>query len=181
MLVACDYSQQVRLSQGGAVPAQSTANLRANLIQALIQFALTDRAASQLGVTASDARIAQVAASAKMPDGVSSTTRGLLTQYFHDSARAQLLQAAIGAHLRDPKITTADAVSPNDITAARPYLDKFAAKQSVTVDPSFGRWNGTRVVNTSGSLSVPATVTPTPSGSSSATAVKNLPQSQVCG
>jgi hypothetical protein len=179
VLAACDYSKQGRVSQGGAVPTQSMARLRFSITQALIQFILNDKAARQLGVTVSDAKIAAVAGAATMPRGVSASTRKLLTTFFHESARAQLQQAVIGAHLRDPKITTADAVTQDDLKAAAPYLKKFAAKQHVVVDPSYGRWNGTALVAASGSLSVPVSVKP--GGTDAATAVKDLPPSQVCG
>lgn len=181
VLAACDYSRQVRLSQGGAVPTQSTASLRSNLAKALIQFEITDRAAAKLGVTVSDARIAQLAGTTSLPAGVSGTTKSLLTQFFHDSAKAQLQQAVIGAHLRDPSITTAEAVTQSDLSAAAPYLAKFAAKQDVSVDPSFGRWDGTKLIAASGSLSDPVSATPTPVTGNSASAVKDLPHSQVCG
>jgi hypothetical protein len=181
VLAACDYSKQVRLSQGGAVPAQSTASLRSNLIKALIEFVITDRAASKLGLTVSDARIAQLAGSTTMPAGVSSSTKTLLSEFFHNSAKAQLQQAAIGAHLRDPSITTADTVTQSDLSAATEYLNEFAAKQHGSVDPSFGKWDGTKLVDTSGSLSDPVSATPTPVTGNSASAVKDLPPSQVCG
>jgi hypothetical protein len=179
VLAACEYSKQGRLSQGGAVPTQSMARLRFSITQALIQFLINDKAARQLGVTVSDAKIASVAGAATMPPGISGSTRQLLTSFFHESAKAQLQQAVIGAHLRDPKITTADAVTQDDLKAATPYLQKFAAQQHVVVDPSYGRWNGAALVAASGSLSVP--VSTTPGGAGAATAVKDLPPSQVCG
>lgn len=187
VLAACDYSTRVRLSQGGAVPTQSMASLRSNLTQALVQFAITDKAAQQLGITVSDAKIASLTAGSTMPAGISSTTRSLLTEFFRQSAKAQLEQAVIGAHLRDPKITNADSVTANDpqtqndLKAAAPYLDKFARQQHVIVDPSFGKWNGTALVPASGSLSDRVSATPTPSTSDPAAAVKDLPPSQVCG
>lgn len=181
VLAACDYSKQARLSQGGAVPTQSMANLRANLTKALISFAITDRAASKLGVSVSAARVAQVAGTSSMPAGVSAQTKSLLMQFFYASAKAQLQQAVIGAHLRDPSITTADSVTQNDVSAAAPYLLKFASQQDVSVDPSFGKWDGTRLIDTSGSLSYPVSATPTPATGISAGAVKDLPPSQVCG
>jgi hypothetical protein len=178
VLAACDYSEQARLSQGGAEPTQSMANLRFSITQALIHFVITNEAASRLGLTVSDAKIASVAGSTSVPEGVSPTSRSLITKFFSDAAKAQLQQAAIGAHLRDPKVTTADAVTKKDLQAAAPYLDKFATQQHVVVDPSFGKWNGTALVQASGSLSDPVSAA---AGSSSATAVKDLPPSQVCG
>jgi SurA-like protein len=178
VLAACDYSKQARLSQGGAEPTQSMANLRFSITQALIHFVITNKAASLLGLTVSDAKIASVAGSTTVPDGVSGTNRSLLTNFFSDAAKAQLQQAVIGAHLRNPKITTADAVTKKDLQAAAPYLDKFTAHQHVVVDPSFGKWNGTALVQASGSLSDPVSAA---AGSSSATPIKDLPPSQVCG
>jgi SurA-like N-terminal domain len=181
VLAACDYAKQARLSQGGAAPTQSMATLRFGITQALIQFALLDKAAEQLGLTVSDAKVASVASATRMPPGLSASSRSLLARFFSESAKAQLQQAVIGAHLRDPKITTADSVSQDDLKTAAPYVKKFAAKQHVVVDPSYGRWNGTTLVAASGSLSDPVSVTPTPPGANSADAVTDLPPSQVCG
>lgn len=180
VLAACDYSEQVRVEQGGAEPTQSMASLRFGLMQALIQFDITDEAARQLGLSVSDAKIAEVASTSTMPPGLSSSSESLLKQFFSDSAKAQLQQAVIGAHLRDPKVTTADSVNQSDVQAAAPYLKKFAAKQDVIVDPSFGRWNGTTLVSASGSLSDPVSTTPPAVGGPSP-AVADLPPSQVCG
>lgn len=180
VLAACDYSERVRVEQGGAEPTQSIASLRFGLMQALIQFDITDAAARQLGLSVSDAKIAEAASTTTMPPGLSSSSESLLKQFFSDSAKAQLQLAVIGAHLRDPKVTSADSVNSSDMQAATPYLKKFAAKQEVTVDPSFGRWNGTTLVSASGSLSDPVSTTP-PSPGGPSPAVADLPPSQVCG
>lgn len=181
VLAACDYSKQVRLAQGGAEPTQSMASLRSSLTQALIQFAITNKAATQLGLTVSGAKIAALSGSSTMPPGISPSSRSVLTDFFADSAKAQLQQAVIGAHLRDRKVTTADAVTQDDLKAATPYLNKFAAKQHVVVDPSYGKWNGTALVAASGSLSDRVSAVSTPSTADPASSVKNLPPSQVCG
>ncbi len=181
VLAACDYSKAVRQEQGGAEPTQSVAQLRSAITQALIQFELTGEAADQLGLSVSDAKIASLTSASTMPAGLNTDSRTLLEEFFSDSAKAQLQQAVVGAHLADPKVTTADDVSQTDLGAATPYLDKFAAKQDVSVNPSFGSWDGTTLVSGSGSLSDPVSTTPVPAGSTPAAAVGDLPPSQVCG
>lgn len=180
VLAACEYSKAVRLEQGGAEPAQSMATLRSSLAEALIQFEITDAAAAQLGVSVSDAKIAQLSSGNPMPAGLSKTSRDLLEDFFYGASRAQLQQAVVGAHLRDPKITTADAVTPQDLQAATEYLDDFAKQQEVTVNPSYGSWDGSTLVDVSGSLSDPVSTSAT-AADPAADPVEGLPPSQVCG
>ena len=89
-----------------------------------------------MGLTVSPAAIAKVTSSQKIPPGLSSSDQQLLTQFFYDSAKAQLQQATIGAHLKDPSVTNADNVTSADITAATAVPHAFTAKQSVTVSPA---------------------------------------------
>ncbi len=179
VLAACDYSAQNRVSQNGTLPTQSTANLRLAITQALIQFQLIDQVAHQQGLSVSDARIAQLMGGSPIPSGVSGQHRQLLAQFLRDSAKAQLQQAVIGAHLHHPNITTDAKVSKTDIPLATQYLNKFFAKQSVIVDPGFGKWTGTKLVPSSGSLSYPVSTTPQPGQSTPD--LQSLPASQVCG
>lgn len=176
VLAACEYSKEVRLEQGGAEPGQSMASLRSSLAAALIRFEITDEAATQLGLSVSDAKIAELTAANQIPPGLSETTRELLEGFFLDASRAQLQQAVVGAHLSDPQVTTADHITSADSDAATQYLNHFAAKQDVTVNPSYGSWDGSALVHGSGSLSDPVSTTAT-----AAAPVADLPPSQVCG
>lgn len=182
VLAACEYSESVRLGQGGAEPGQSMATLRSSLAEALIQFEIIDEAASQLGLSVSDAKIAELTSANSLPPGLSDESRDLLDDFFYSASRAQLQQAVVGAHLRDPKITTADAITPEDIEAATKYVDKFASEQDVTVNPAYGSWDGSTLVGDSGSLSDAVSTTPAAAAQSAvADAVEDLPPSQVCG
>lgn len=182
VLAACEYSEAVRLEQGGAEPGQSMAALRSSLAEALIQFEVTDEAARQLGLSVSDASVAKLTADSTMPPGLSDESRELLEGFFSDASRAQLQQAVVGAHLRDPKVVTAEDATPEDIDAATKYLNTFAADQDVTVNPSYGSWDGTTLVHTSGSLSDAVSTTPPADDLAAAPdPVKDLPPSQVCG
>lgn len=182
VLAACEYSRAVRLDQGGAEPTQSMAVLRSSLAEALINFELTDEAATRLGLKVSDASIAELTSANSMPPGLSSKARDILSGFFYDASRAQLQQAVLGAHLRDPQITMTDDVTAEDIDTAAPYLERFADRQDVSVDPSYGSWDGHALVTSSGSLSDPVSTTPTPDPSATgAESVADLPPSQVCG
>ncbi len=182
VLAACEYSKAVRLQQGGAEPGQSMATLRSSFVEALIQFELTDEAVSQLELSVSDAGIAELTAANTMPPGLTEESQGLLEGFFFNASRARLQQAVVGAHLRDPKVVTAEDVIPEDIDAATKYLDKFATNQDVAVNPSYGSWDGSTLVHTSGSLSDAVSTTPPAAGPGAAPdPVKDLPPSQVCG
>lgn len=178
VLAACAYSAQNRISQGGTLPTQSTANLRLAITQALIQFKLIDVAAHRLGVTVSPARIAQLVNASPIPAGITGADRQLLSQFLRESAQAKLQQAVIGAHLRNPKVTSDANVSETDLRYAQGYLQKFYKKQSVVVDPSYGKWTGSKLVPSSGSLSYPVS---TPRPGTSTPDLQSLPASQVCG
>lgn len=184
VLAACSYQEAGRKQQGGAKPSTSMAYLRHVFVQDLISFQISNKAANQMGLTVSPAAIAKVTSSQKIPPGLSSSDQKLLTQFFYDSAKAQLQQATIGAHIKDPSVTNADNVSSADITAAQKYLTAFTAKQSVTVSPANGSWNGQTVQAGNGSLSAPASTVAKrweQLEQNNAQNVTGLPPSQVCG
>ncbi|MGI8576899.1 MAG: SurA N-terminal domain-containing protein [Nocardioidaceae bacterium] len=181
---ACQYIQLNRIAgHTGTQPNTAMASLKSTFAQSLISFQLTDKAFSNLHLSVSDASVAKVVAagSVQLPAGLSDTNKELLTTFFHNSAKFQLEEAVIGAHLKNPAVTNADHVQQSDQTAAAGYLHTFITHQSVSVNPSYGRWTGQAVTPGSGSLSVPVSAAakqPFPNGSTSAT---DLPPSQVCG
>ncbi|HET7172725.1 MAG TPA: hypothetical protein VFI30_00420 [Nocardioidaceae bacterium] len=155
VLAACEFTRLDRIAQGGNSPSTSVAALRSAIANSLIQFELDGRAASALGLTVHQAAMSQLASSINLPGGLDSSAAQLLRQYFTASARAQLQEAAIGAHLKNPKVTSADQATPAEEQASRGYLDNYARRQNVAVNPSYGKWNGTQIVRASGSLSDP--------------------------
>lgn len=179
---ACDITSL--LAAQNPNPSKSSVSYYKHLFtQDLISFAITDKAAAQLHLTVSPAAIARVTGSQTLPDGLSAEDRDRLTGFLNASARSQLQQAVIGAHLSDPSVTNADKVTTSDLKAADPYLAAFTRKQSVQVNPAYGSWDGQRVANTDGSLSKPASpiaATWLRLRQGGSTDVTGLPPNQVC-
>jgi hypothetical protein len=184
VLAACSFSKVQRISTGGASPQTSMAFLRQQLLQSLITFRITNKAATQLHLTVSPAAIAKITATQPVPGSLGSSEQKLLKQFFYDSDRSQLQVAVIGAHIKNPSVTNADNVTPTDQKAAAKYLAAFTARQQVEVSPAFGTWSNGALVRTDGSLSAPVSAaalkwvqlrSPTAQG------VLGIPPSQVCG
>ena len=182
---ACEYTQLSREQSGNSAGAGSLARsgLRASLVDALIHFELTRAKADELGVSVSDAQVAKLASGNPMPDGMDSSDEELLSEFFRDAARAQLLQGVIGAHLKDPSVTTGDNVTQQDVEAAAEYRDSYANKADVELNPRYGTWTGSRVEQASGSLSDPVDTTAAPVAvpGQPADTVAALPESHKCG
>ncbi len=174
----CSFTKIQREQTGGTEPTATLAQARTSLSSALISFELTDLAAAQLGVTVKDSAVANAAAGNPVPEELDEADAELLQGFFEDSARFQLQQTAIGAHLEDPSVTTAAVTDEADAARAQGYLRKFAANQEVTVSPAYGAWNGSFVARRSGSLSDPVSETAKRLTRQSAA---DLPPSQVCG
>lgn len=182
VVAGCGFFKAQRALDGGAVPSTSTAFLRNVFTGSLISFTIVDKAAAQLHLTVSRAAIAS--ATQTPPKGMNSEDRERLADFFTDSARSELQQAVIGAHLKDPSVTNADDVTPDDTAAAEKYLAAFTAKQHVEVNPAYGTWSGGRLLDTDGSLSKAQSseakswlALRAGNGQSAA----GLPASQVCG
>lgn len=181
---ACQYIALGRVAKhSGNQPSTAMITLKSTIAQSLISFALTDKAASDLHLSVSPAAVAKVVkvSSPPLPAGLSDTNKALLTRFFDDSARFQLQEAVIGAHLKNPAVTNADHVQQSDQQAAAGYLATFIANQSVSVNPSDGHWNGKALTAGSGSLSAPVSSAARLPPPTSPTAVADLPPSQVCG
>lgn len=185
VLAACSFVKQQRLAAGQAQVGQPVASLRTNIANSYIDFILDSRAARKLHISISEAAIARFPSS--IPKGVSEADRARLQQFFHQTARSRLEEAVIGAHLKDPSVTTPDKVTRANLealaTAARNYLARFRANQNVTVNPVYGMWSGTTLQPASGSLSdaVSASAKKWLSLRGGGGQPSDLPPSQVCG
>jgi SurA-like N-terminal domain len=185
VLAACSFEKGLRVKGGETTPGTSVAVLREAILQALISFQITDRAATELKLTVSPAVVAKAAKNnPTIPANVDAHDRELLTTFFNESSREQVQEAVIGAHLKDPSVTTADRVTGADVSGAAKYLATFTKKQSVVVNPAFGTWRGGTLATSDGSLSVP--VSPAAKKwegfrSSTTGDVTGLPPNEVCG
>lgn len=153
---ACEFTQEV---QQGAGEPQRFDELRSTITTALIQFEIVDEVARDRGVAASQAAVSkivdQIAADSPIPDGVSADNAEALQGFFDRFAMSQAQQAAIGANLQDPKVTSIAEVTQPDVQAGAEYLSEVTQEKDVVVNPAYGRWDGQAVVAGDGSLSDP--------------------------
>jgi hypothetical protein len=183
----CGFFEATNAESGGGEPT-STAFLRNLFTQNLISFKIIDQAFSDLNLTVSDAAIADKSANQSIPAGLQGEDRRRLRDFFTMSTRADLQQAVIGAHLKDPSVTNADNVVETDIGNARRYLKAFTLKQHVSVNPAYGTWKNGEVLDTDGSLSAAQSASAknwlklrAENSDGSGAGVEGLPPSQVCG
>jgi hypothetical protein len=162
--------------------------LRNFLLKNLITFKITQEAAAANHLTVSPAKVAQASGGEPLPLSMSEKDRELLRQFFIDSARSELEQAVIGAHLEDGSVTNADGITSKNVnkyvSESAKYLTPFTRKVDVTVNPAYGTWNGTTLVDDEGSLSAPASRVAKnwiALRKANGTSVAGLPPSQVCG
>lgn len=189
---ACSFTALNRLKNPApSGPSSSIAFFKHLFTQDLISFAITDKAARLLHITVSQGAIARIAGQPEFPAGLSSSDKASLEEFFSGTTRARVQQAVIGAHLKDPSVTTADSVTPDDVDtlaqSANPYMARFTRQQSVQVNPSYGSWNGSMVGATDGSLSAPASEVAgkwlrlRKGSAADPSSVAGLPPNQVCG
>jgi hypothetical protein len=178
---ACGYINAA--NKGASQPTTiATNDLRSNVLSSLVAYDVIDAATKALGLTVYPADIATQASQTQMPAGLSDSDKNVLTGFFYKQSKAQVQQAVIGAHLKDPSVTTSAGVDINSASDAASYVIGKLKAADVDVNPQFGEWNGQTVATASGSLSDPVS----PSAKSLLTAqgttnVENLPASMVCG
>ncbi len=180
----CVLSKLFRQQGGGQAPDTSTASLRGFFTENLILFKVVDKAAAEMHLTVSPATIAKLTERQHLPAGLSSSERSLLSTFFTESARYELQRAVIGAHLKDPSVTNADAVGQSDVAASREFVTQYTIKQDITVNPAMGTWSKGQLIDTDGSLSA-AQSAPARRWLSlradNTQSVAGLPPNQVCG
>jgi hypothetical protein len=148
---ACAFTAASSDGSTGTTPT-SLASLRATVTQALIQFNVTDAVTKAMKLSVSQAAITQAIPN-QVPSGLGKADTAALKSFFYDYAKSSSQAQLIGAHLVDSSITTSEQVEKNESSVASTYLGKYAAKQDITVNPAYGRWNGASVVGGSSSLS----------------------------
>lgn len=182
VVAGCGFFKAQRMADGGATPDTSTAWLRNVFTGSLITIRIVDKAADQLHLSVSPAAVAK--ATQTLPSSMSSHDQEVLGAFLEDSARSELQRAVIGAHLKDPTVTNAEGVTPDDIPAAERYLKAFTARQHVEVSPAYGTWSGGTLVDSDGSLSKAQSAEARKwlaLRADNQQSVAGLPASQVCG
>ncbi len=179
---ACAYTAASAQTGAAPQPPISLANLRSTITQSLIQFEVTDDAATQMGLSVSPAVIATGATQQPIPAGLDDTDADVIKGFFADFAKSSAQIQLIGAHLADPSITTYEQVTLDKSAQGKKYVTTYAADQDVTVNPAYGSWNGSAVAGGSGSLSDPVSDSAKASaaGAADGANTSSLPSSQVC-
>lgn len=173
-------------AQSAAPPQQyGIADLKASLTSSLVQFAITQDVADHTHLTVRTAQIDALASQYTLPDGLSTAEKATMQTYFDEASRAQILQSLIGANLKDRSVTTSDSLTSSQIADPnKKFMDTYYKAADVSLNPSYGTWNGTRIDAGTGSLSDPV-YTPSPtattSGAVPATGAATLPDAQKCG
>jgi hypothetical protein len=185
VLAACAFSKQQRVTSTDTGPSTSVAYLRSLLTGDLISFQIIAKAYQQMGLQPiTPAQVAQITKSEPVPASLSSSDRSQLTTFFAASARSELQEAVIGAHLTDPSVTSAAHVTSDDIKKSTAYLKHFTAQQQVALNPSYGTWADGTIHDTDGSLSA-AVSGPAKTWlvlrAKDSSSVAGLPANQVCG
>lgn len=182
---ACVYTASAQQAAGtdDGKPSLVISELKGSLLGSVIAFQLTDEIADQMGLAVSEAQIDKAAQQQATPDGMPTREGAVIEAFLRDAGENQLQQALIGAHLRDPSITTVESATQDDVDAAGDYLTKYFAKADVEVAPSYGTWDGSRLVTGSGSLSDPVSTKAAeqPMPGEPNPALESLPASQLCG
>lgn len=192
VVAACSFTRLNRLANPApSEPASAVAFFKHLFTQDLVSFAIVEKAARQQGVTVSPAAIGKIVGQQPLPAGLSDSDESTLTDFFTASARSQLQQIVIAAHLADPSVTSTEDVDEADyqklLQSADAYMARYTKQQSVQINPSYGSWDGGAVGATDGSLSAPASEVAAKwlrlrTGSASDPAsVSGLPPNQVCG
>lgn len=189
---ACSFTRLNRLADPApSEPASSVAFFKHLFTQDLVSFAIVDKAARLQGVTVSPAAIGKIVGQQPLPKGLSDSDESTLTDFFTASARSQLQQIVIAAHLKDASVTSSEDVDEADyqtlLQSADAYMARFTQQQSVQVNPAYGSWDDGAVGASDGSLSAPASEVATKwlrlrKGSAADPAsISGLPPNQVCG
>ncbi len=149
----CSYVVGVN-QQGGQPQDLGIADLKSSLTSTVVQFEITRHVADQLGLTVSQAQVDAQTARFGLPTGLDASDQKLVEGYFDEAAEATILQAVIGAHLKDERVTSGTDVTQEQIDANKPFMDTYFEKANVDINPSYGTWNGKSIDPGTGSLSV---------------------------
>ena len=180
----CAYEAAMGKTDRQTYPVLSRATLRTNFLNVLIRNQLARQAAAEIGgLHVSQNQVDSFASGNTVPSSLPEPEKSTIKDFFHTSAETQLLVALIGAHLKDQSVTDASNVQQADLQAGQKYLNTYTEKADVSVNPSYGTWNGKSIDAGTGSLSVLAT---TPSAASSVPGqspnpAETLPPDQQCG
>lgn len=181
VVAACSY---IEASNNLSTQPQQIAlvDLRANVLNAMIGFQVIDNAATDLGLDINPADVEAAVQVGTLPPGISEDDQAILNSFFYDEAKATIQQATIGAHLKDPTVTSSTGVDQAKATDAQSFIHDQLASAEVDVNPSYGAWNGTSLDVASGSLGDPVSAATTlPTDTNGNTEVSKLPPTQVCG
>ncbi len=177
----CDFAHIQRDMQGLVGASQSVAHLRTLVTNIIVQNHLVNTAAQQMKLTVSRAAIVGEMGNTNYPSQLGDQERKALKSLFHNISKANVQRGAILQHLKNPKKHSAkfEPLTPQEVKRVQKFMKGFAKKQDVSVNPAYGRWNGTQVTQASGSLSDPVSESAKQAMTQQGPA--GLPPSQTCG
>ncbi len=151
----CSYVVEAG-KQGGQPQEYGIADLKSSLTSTIVQFEITRQVADEMGLSVSQAQVDSQTARYGVPTGLSAADEKTVKDYFDEAAEATILQAVIGAHLKDDQVTSGNDVTQEQIDAPKPFMNNYFQAANVDVNPSYGTWNGKSIDPGTGSLSAPA-------------------------
>jgi hypothetical protein len=149
----CASAAVSRKTQGQPNPNTPVGYVRRFVLGYLIAFKLADAYTKEQGLTVTEAGVDRLGGSTES-QGLDEPHRGRVDSFIRSYQRYALQLATIGAHLKDHTVTSLDKYDQTLVEPGQAALEKWAADEPVSVDPSFGRYSGLTVKPRSGSLSV---------------------------
>jgi hypothetical protein len=149
----CASAAVSRKAQGQPNPNVPVPYVRRFVLGYLVAFNLSDAYSAMHGLTVTDAAIGRLGGSSES-QGLKEPQRSRVDSFIEKYQRYALQLSTIGSYLKDRTVTSIDKIDQATIKPGQAALESWAAKQSVTVDPSYGLYSGLTVHARSGSLSV---------------------------
>jgi hypothetical protein len=127
--------------------------LRRLLLGYLVTFQLADDYFRAHGLTLRPAAVDRLGQPPTQP-GLSVLQQGRRTEFLLAYQRYAFQLSTIGANLKNPSVTSLSSYVKSTQQAGLTELEKWAARQHISVDPSFGVYKNLAIAPRSGSLSV---------------------------
>jgi hypothetical protein len=180
-------SSVVAQQQGPGTNAQDVPvpYLRRLLLGYLVAFRLADDYFRSHGLGLTPAAVDRLG-SPPTQAGLSAVRQSRRTAFLLAYQRYAFQLSTIGAHVKNPSVTSLSNYDKSTQQAGAAELAKWAARQHISVAPSFGVYKNLTIAQRSGSLSVPQSplarrLARLGAAQTSSGAGSTLPRDQVCG
>jgi SurA-like N-terminal domain len=152
----CSVSVAAAQAQGDPGTAQPTRDIRRGVLDALVQSDLVRAAARRLGgVHVTDAQVSQVIeSSVSLPKAAPAQDTSTLRRFLEQVTRTQLTLQAIGTRLLAGSSGEQPPSAEQAVARGERYVQRYASRLDVSVDPRYGAYSPRGIGVGSGSLSV---------------------------